>query len=69
MISVEVYECGEAADETAAVRVLRDAKGLNDYHASQPFGLLYWHKRPFSVAFDSAEEANRFIEQLQACGY
>jgi hypothetical protein len=69
MIFVEVYECGEAADETAVLGVLRVAKGLNDYHASQPFGLVYWHKRPFSVVFDSVEEATRFMEQLLPYGY
>jgi hypothetical protein len=33
MISVEVYECGGSADEESAVCALREAKGLDDYHA------------------------------------
>jgi hypothetical protein len=69
MISVEVYECDATADEAAAVHALRHAKNLDDYHASQPFGLLHWHKRPFSIPFASVEEARRFIERLQECGY
>jgi hypothetical protein len=69
MVSVEVYDCGESADEAAAVRALREIKGLDEYHASHPFGLLHWHKRPFSVAFATAEEAGRFIDMIQVCGY
>jgi hypothetical protein len=69
MVAVEVYDCDEAADEAAAVRILREAKGLDDYEASHPFGLLHWHKRPFSVYFATREEAAGFIQRLGACGY
>jgi hypothetical protein len=69
MNAVEVYDLDATADEAAAMRALQEAKGLDEYHATQPFGLLYWHRRPFSVRFDSAEAAARFIERLRACGY
>ena len=69
MISVEVYQVDDTADEAAAVRALQEAKGLDDHYARKPFGLLYWHKRPFSVPFASAEEAGRFIDRLRSCGY
>ena len=69
MISVEVYDLDDTADEAAAVRTLQETRGLDNHHASQPFSLLYWHKRPFSVQFSSAEEASRFVERLRTCGY
>jgi hypothetical protein len=67
--SVEVYDLDDTADESAAVRVFQEAKGLDDHHARQPFGLLYWHHRPFSVQFASEELAGQFVERLRACGY
>jgi hypothetical protein len=69
MVAIEIYGLDDNADEGAAARALRDAKGLDDHHAKQPFGLLYWHKRPFSVGFASEDEADRFVERLRACGY
>ena len=69
MVAVEVYDLDDTADEAAAVHALQEAKGLDDHHTKQPFGLLYWHKRPFSVEFASADEAGRFVERLRACGY
>jgi hypothetical protein len=69
MIEVEVYACGETADEASAASALGDAKGLDEYHASHPFGLLYWHRRPFTVMFATDEAAARFIDRLAACGY
>ena len=69
MVSVEVYDWEESSDETAAVKMLRDVKGLDDYHAKQPFGQLYWHRRPFAVEFSTPAEAQRFAEQLRTCGY
>ncbi len=69
MIVVEVYDLDATADEGAAVRALQEAKGLEDHHAKQHFGLLYWHKRPFSIEFDSAEAAAQFVERLRTCGY
>jgi hypothetical protein len=67
--SVEVYGLDDTADEAAAVRVFQEAKGLDDHDARQPFGLLYWHRRPFSVRFASEELAGQFVERLRACGY
>lgn len=51
------------------MRALRKAKGLDEYHASHPFDLLYWHRRPFTVQFTSAEGAGRFLERHLAWGY
>jgi len=69
MTAVEVYRLDDNADETSAVRALQEAKGLDNHDATQPFGLLFWHKRPFTVEFTSENEANRFNEQLRAFGY
>jgi hypothetical protein len=69
MVPVEVFGADDDADEDAAIDILREAKGLDDYHAEKPFGLLYWHKRPFTIHFTTADEADDFMEQLQACGY
>ena len=69
MVAVEIYGLDDSADEAGAVRVLQTAKGLDDHRATQPFGLLFWHKRPFTLEFASQEEAGRFIERLKACGY
>jgi hypothetical protein len=69
MKTVEVFGMDDTADEDAAVQSLKEAKGLDDHEARQPFGLLYWHKRPFAVRFASTEEADRFLERLGASGY
>jgi hypothetical protein len=53
MVAVEVYGLDDSADEAGAVRVLQTAKGLDDHRATQPFGLLFWHKRPFTLEFAS----------------
>jgi hypothetical protein len=63
-----VYGLDDTADECAAVRVFQEAKGLDDHDARQPFGLLYWHHRPFLVQFASEELAGQFVERPRACG-
>jgi len=69
VISVEVFDCSEAADEATALRILRETKKLDAHAASRPFGQLFWHKRPFTFGFPTSEEASKFLEQLDACGY
>jgi hypothetical protein len=69
MTVVEVYDLDESADEATAVRILCEAKGLDEHSAAGSFSQLFWHKRPFTVKFSASEQAEQFRDRLGACGY
>ena len=64
MATVEVYNCERRAQTVAAIKYLRQLRGLNLAEAKALIDAVYCHFRAVSLAFATDVDAGVFVQQM-----
>lgn len=69
MFTVRVYDRERRARTVAAIKFVREVRGLGLAESLNLINEVYYHYRPVELAFASKPEADAFAQHMESMGF